>query len=396
MHDPGRLYRDAMNALARGANCTALHLPPALCNDSSFGDFIARVQSLLRGGRHVADIAMLYPIYHLHSKVNMYTAPADGYEYPATPSTADYMSLINTISTYAGHDLTLLHPETLTARCHTEGGVLYLDNQNNREQFRLLVLPATDMISLENLRMLKKFFDEGGKLLATGTLPTMAFEYDEKGENDLEVQRLTAEIFGEEACNKHIMRDYCLNKNEAGGEALFLYFNRSAADGTMMTESSTVNEAINSMGLAFDVYLPAMPRFGTTGALNCIFPEFKTIGLDRTIPGGGMLNYIHKRHDDCEIYYFSNTTTTPYHHRVMLRGALDVDIWDPHTGAILPSPETLISYKGEVYTDLRLDLPVRHSTFFVARPVSTEGKKIKAISSIEALRTHHAELMSEF
>lgn len=395
-HDKERLYKDAMNAFARGANRTALHLPAELTEDDTFCNFVARVQTLLQGGRHVADIAMLYPIYHLHSQSSLYFSEATGYEYPSTPSSADYMTLINSISIYSGHDLTLLHPTTLDTRCHTEGGVLYLDNANNKESFRVVVLPGTSIIGLKNLQTLKKFYDEGGKIVATGLLPNKAFEYDKTGENDRLVCRLVEEIFGREACDPRVMRDYCYNQNRAGGEAFFLYFNASAVDGTHMTRSSTVNQALNSLGLAFDIYLPGMPRLECTGALNSIFPEFHTVGLHRTIPGGGMLNHIHKKYDDCDLYYFSNTTNAVYNHHVLLRGAFQVEEWNPHTGVIVPRHSKLLSYQGQFYTNLRLTLESCRSTFFYAKPRPDTGEVAEPIASIHHLQSEQATLMSEF
>ncbi len=395
-HDSDLLYKDAMNAFARGVNSTALHLTGDVTENSDFCDFAARAQSLLRGGRHVADIAMLYPIYHLHANANLYFSPVEGYEYPATPPDADYMTLINSISIYSGHDLTLLHPETLSGKCHTEGGVLYLNNERNKEAFRIVVLPSTHMISLDNLRLLKRFYDEGGKILSIGVLPTVAFEYDERGENDREVCRLTEEIFGHEACNPLIMRDFCHNQNDAGGESFFLYFNASSMDGTRMTRSSTVNEALNSFGIPFDVYLPGMPRMESTGGLNTIYPEFRAIGLHRVIPGGGMLNHIHKHHEDCEVYYFSNTTNEEYNHHVLLRGAFDVEEWDPHSGKTCERKSKLLSYRGHTYTNLRLTLPSRTSTFFIASPREVGDATVEVIDSIHNLQSEHAALMSEF
>ena len=395
-HDKDRLYKDAMNAFARGVNSTALHLYGELCENSDFTDFITRVQTLLRGGSHVADIAMLYPIYDLHSKTNLYFSSASGYEYPETPATADYMTLINSISIYSGHDLTLLHPDVLASRCHTEGGILYLENERNREAFRVVVLPASDMISLSTMRLFKKFFDEGGKLLATGVLPTKAFEYDENGANDREVCLLAEAIFGKDACNREIMRDFCHNENSAGGEAFFLYFNASAADGTRMTRSSTVNEALNSFALPFDIYLPDMPRLECTGALNSIYHEFHTIGLHRSFPGGGMLNHIHKRHHDCDVYYFSNTTQQEYNHHVLLRGAFDIEEWNPHTGEMRERESRLFSYRGELYTDLRLTLPSCASIFFLGTPRTVKDDVIEEIEAIHDLQSDHSALMSEF
>ena len=395
-HDKSRLRKDAMNAFARGVNYTGLHLTDELTVDSEVGDFVARVQTMLQGGRHVADIAMLYPIYHLHSQTGLYFSPADGYEYPDTPWSADYMTLINSISIYAGHDLTVLHPEVLNTRCHTEGGVLYLDNERNKEQFRVVVLPCTNVISLQNLRTLQEFYNQGGKILATGALPTVALEYSEDGSNDREVRRIAQEIFGEDACNPMIMRHHCANSNDKGGEAIFLYFNASAVDGTGMTRSSTVNRALNTFELPFDVYLPGMPRLECTGGLNSNFPEFKTIGLERAIPGGGMLNHIHKHHEDHEVYYFSNTTSERYDNHVLLRGAFAVEEWNPHTGEIsAQKPSRLLRYKGEIYTNLLLTLESCSSTFFYARPITPEGE-IETIDAIARLMTEQAERMTHF
>lgn len=395
----GSLWNDAMNAFARGVNCAAFHLTDALTGDATFGDFAARVQTLLRGGRHVSDIAMLYPIYHLHSKVNLYFSPTHGYEYPVTPPTADYMTLINSISIYSGHDLTVLHPEVLNARCYAEDGVLYLKNAHNYERFRVVVLPSTDMISLENLKILKTFFDGGGKILATGALPTKAFEYDETGENDRMVQRLTEEIFGRDACDRHVMKDYCHHKNEAGGESFFLYFNFSATDGTQMTKSSTVNEALNSFDIPFDVYLPGMLRLECTGGLNSAYPEFSTIGLHLSFPGGGMMGHIHKHRGDADIYYFANTTKMEYNHHVLLRGAFDVEERNPYTGDCHERHRKFFRYKGEIYTNLRLTLHPSESVFFYATKAPLSDEEIAAteeITSIDHLRGEHAALMSEF
>lgn len=395
-YDRTTLLKDAMNAFSRGVNNAALHLPDTLTKSSDFGDFAARVQTMLRGGRHVADIALLYPIYDLHSKVTLYFSKTTRYEYPETSTDSDYMTLINAVSFYAGHDLTVLHPLTMRTRCHTEGGILYLDNEKNKEKFRIFILPATDIISLDNLRMLKKFFDEGGKILATGLLPTKAFEYDENGENDAEVLRLTREIFGEEATDKRVMRRYCHNKNEAGGEALFLYFNATTVDGTHMTKGSTINRALNSFGIPFDVYMPGMARFEGTGALNAIFPEFHNVGLSRSFPDGGMFTHIHKQNDEGDVYYFANGTDVTYNHHLLLRGAQDVDEWNPYTGEIKSRAEKFLLYQGEIYTDIRLTLPPHTSTFFVTVPTAVPAGSLPVITSIDSLESDIAKWTSEF
>jgi len=73
----------------------------------------------------------------------------------------------------------MLHPLTLHKRCYVEDGELLLSNDGNYEKYKLLILPASSMMSVKNLRTIKKLFDSGGKIIATGELPTIAFEYGE-------------------------------------------------------------------------------------------------------------------------------------------------------------------------------------------------------------------------
>ena len=178
--------------------------------------------------------------------------------------------------------------------------------------------------------------------------------------------------------------------------AIFLYFNASAFDGTHMTKSSTVTRALNSIKLPFDIYVPGMQRLESTGALNCIYPEFCTIGLHRIFPGGGTLNHIHKQTDNGDVFYFANTTDREYNHHVLLRGVHEVEEWNPHTGEITPRKSKLISYLGELYTNVRLTLPPDSSTFFCTVKGDATGQPITEVDSIDRLQSEHAMLMSEF
>ena len=70
--------------------------------------------------------------------------------------------------------------------------------------------------------------------------------------------------------------------------------------------------------------------------------------------------------------------------------------WNPHTGGTRARTCGFLSYKGEIYTTLRLTLDTHTSTFFCALPASTENAEITEINSIDNLRSQHAALMSEF
>lgn len=405
-------YNDAMNALARGANMMMVHIPLLEAQEhrnmirsllashweSDFSKYIGRIQTLLTGGSHIADIALLYPIYSLCGSANFYISPANRFEYPNSPTWADYMNVINGISTYAGHDLTILHPETLNERCHTENGVLYLNNEKNKEEFRILILPAASIVSLENLRKVAAFYDGGGKIIATGVLPSAAYEFtpdesprgrrSEENENDREVRRLVEHIFGKESCDPYIVRPFFYHENENGGEAYFLPFTATAADETRLTKSKLLSEAIHSFDLPLDIYMPDMPRFECIGALNSVYHEFEALGLAQNIPGGGMLNHIHKRRGDCDIYYFSNTTSDPFDSYLLLRGRLSPEEWNPYTGKTRPLPHTAVSFRNTHYTRIPVSLPPSGSILFLSDPSHADREEPsdeRAVTEIEGL-----------
>jgi hypothetical protein len=369
------LYKDTINAFARGANIMLSHVPrmPAVSEadaaanralpvlrysqwELDFSNFVSRMQTLLRGGAHVADIALLYPIYSIHTHTHLYDSPAEGYEYETTHASLDYMSLINSISIYAGHDLTVLHPEVLDDRCVIEDDILHMDNEFNDEYFRVVVLPGTEIIRLSNLRKLADFYDHGGKIISSGLLPKLALEYDETGANDKEVEALISHIFGPDANSSTILRSHFYNSNEAGGEAFVLFPNMTAADGTAMVSGAQIQDTLTEFKIPYDVYLPFMPRVECPGAFNLNYPEFTHLGLHERFPGSGMINHIHKRRGNIDIYYFSNTTEKPYNNYAMIRGKHIPEEWNPHTGKIRKLEYEYVTSRGITYTRFLMDL----------------------------------------
>ncbi|MBQ7322577.1 MAG: hypothetical protein IJW99_10815 [Clostridia bacterium] len=369
------LYKDAINAFARGVNIMLSHVPrmPAISEEEAaanralptpqyshwemnFSDFVSRMQTMLRGGAHVADIALLYPIYSIHNRTYLYDSPAEGFEYATTHPSLDYMSLINSISIYAGHDLTVLHPEIMDDRCIIEGSLLHMDNEFNDEYFSVIVLPGTEIIRLSNLEKLADFFDHGGKIISSGLLPTMALEYDTTGENDKRVKELVEHIFGKDATSPGILRSHLYNKNDAGGEAYVLYANMTAADGTSMVSGAQIQDVLTEFKLPYDVYLPFMPRVECPGAFNLNYPEFAHLGLHEHFPGSGMINYIHKRRGNIDIYYFSNTTEKAYTNYAMIRGKHVPEEWNPHTGQIRKLEYEYVTSRNLTYTRFLMDL----------------------------------------
>ena len=380
-------YKDSMHAFARGANRLILHSPDleesnpsSLLKMLGHGDeveeylkFATRVQAVLKGGCHVSDIAVLYPIYSIHSGVYFYDYDVEGFEYPDTKNTLDYMNVINSISFYSGHDVTVLHPSVLQKHCHVREGSLYLDNGDSKETYSVLVLPATSVISIKTLEKAKEFFDCGGKIIATGILPAHAIESTPENNLDQRVRELVGDIFGKDASSTNIMREYAENRNGLGGVAYMLYFSLTAADGTKMVESDLIKRALDSFKLPYDITVSDMPRYESTGALNTVYPIFKKLGLSHHLPSGGMINHIHKKHGDTDVYYISNTTSTRLVSPLILRGRMSVEEWNPHTGKIRKLSPTFFTERfGQrtvTFTQINVELEPSGSVIYVGYPI---------------------------
>lgn len=64
----------------------------------------------------------------------------------------------------------------MSEKCRVEKGLLHLDNQVNKETFRLLIVPGVKTISLSTLRQIESFFQSGGNVIFTTQLPEKSVE----------------------------------------------------------------------------------------------------------------------------------------------------------------------------------------------------------------------------
>ena len=332
------IYRETATAFARGVNFMLAHLDEKCTDIKAYSQYVGRLQSVLGKGKNVSDIAVLYPIYSLHSSVSLYESPvpAGAFEYPETPDITDYMSIINSISFYSGQDLTVLHPDMLRS---------YKDI----EDFSVVVIPATPTISIRSIRIISEYFDKGGKVICTGVLPSKACEMpaDFGDSLDDEVKKLSAHIFGEAVNSENIIGDYIRNTSDQGGEAYFIYSTITGVDRCNIVPSSIIADILLSFGIAYDVYMEHMPRMESTGALNTNYPEYCMLGLSSSIRGGGMLNYIHKRRDELDIYFFSNATDNGYNGDVYMFGEHTPRMWDIASGAAIELDHLCANFCGQ-------------------------------------------------
>ena len=338
------LYRALMEIQARGVNFVIPHgmwydpdkvsIPPLISPLSKklapglpkYSDYVARSCYLLQGGRRVADIALLYPISSLQGGF-YFDSPdnkrAGTWAYPE----ADYLKISDMLTNEIRRDFTFVHPEYLaTDKYSVQKSQLHLENAENFQDYKTIIIPGGKVISLEALRKIKQFYDAGGKVIATTLLPSLSSEMGK----DQEIVNLVSELFGANAS-----KNPQVQTNNQGGKALFI----------PNPTTKKLSEVLAGFTPNADV------RFEETPVITSKL---------------GLFSYLHKIHEGKDIYFFANSSDNEINTEVLLRGKLKLESWDPHTGLTNGKlvSETVIRDDQE-YTKINLKLNPVKSVFFV-------------------------------
>ena len=341
---------------------------------------------MLQHGRHVADIAVLYPIASLQAcyrftadpepknwtpadatAMGLPKPPLSDTEYAAllkqhgpswlyaytggsVPPEIDYQDVGETLYRGLRVDYTYLHPEVLTSRCVVNKKKLVLDNQENREGYSVLIVPGGNTISVAAAKKVGEFYRNGGAVIATSLLPHLSAEFG----RDKEVQRVFGEMFGVplnalQAGALGIDRKvgYLVRRNQAGGSAFFL---PKAGPDLLRTVLKQV--------------LPARD----VEIQEAMWPLKEGPRYD------GALTYIHKVKSYRDIYFFANSSENQVDTKVVLRGKKDLAIWNPHTGQRERTNVTHATAGGSEVTVVRLVLPPVSSLFYIQEPASASAR----------------------
>jgi hypothetical protein len=217
----------------------------------AYNTFIGRLNVLLQApGRHVADIAVLYPISTLQAGYR-FDGPVSPYFGGVEIPEADYIQLGELLSTKVCRDFTYLHPETLDERCAVAANTLKLNNKINHEEYKVVILPGHKTIRWSSLKKIREFYDQGGKVIATGQLPDKSAEFG----HDADVVATIHEMFPKV---EHQILATASTEWHASGthEAL------KAIDGSLDTHWAPSEEEPKAWWLAVD--------FGTARTFNTI------------------------------------------------------------------------------------------------------------------------------
>jgi hypothetical protein len=349
--NPTIIMRTALDQFTMGTNIQLKVIDTGTETDR----FIGRASYLLRGGRHVADIAVVYPIAALQSaysfagpkrskqkgsSADMYYALEGG----IVPPEIDYMNLGEMLFRALRIDYTYLHPEVLVDNCLVENKRLILNNKVNREEYRVLILPGGETFSAIAAQRVLEFYRKGGIVIATSKLPSKSSEFN----RDKEIHDMVYEVFGISDNNPMTAEmtlvvddftSYFMNNNDAGGRGYFLPNPELKIVGAVLKEAIPVK----------DVDIQEAPAW----------PVKMGIQYD------GALTYIHKVKNGRNIYFFANSSDKPIDTKVTFRGNQNLETWNPHTGDQQKTELAQTDIDGQPATTIKLTLAPISSVFYI-------------------------------
>ena len=346
-HTPKNYRRVSLDQFAMGTNIQIEFEHKYYGIDTLLG----RGGYMLRGGRHVSDIAVVYPIAALNTAYTFPGKTVNGHYYAymggVVPAEIDYMDVGESLFRGLHLDYTYLHPEVLTEKCTVEGKELRMNNVNNWEQYKVLIIPGGDTFSADAAAKVLEFYRAGGTVIATSKLPVYSAE---PGRNQ-EVRDMVYEVFGMSdskpmTCSVRHATYRFMNifskRNEAGGTGYFI----------SNPYTSALEEILRAALPVKDVDMQIAPEY--------------YVKMDHDYDGG--VTYTHKVRGGNDIFFFANTTDSDLSTNVALRGSFSkVELWDPQTGEKSTVSATVKEKAGQKVTELPLTLPSLTGMFVVAQ-----------------------------
>ena len=363
-----------------------------------FSEYISRLSYLLTGGRHVAKLAVLWPMTSMFAN---YTPQARNRFDSRTES--DF-NVLTDMLLRLHHDFDYLDDAALAGAEVGQGWLRVGD-----EQHELVVLPPITHLKLAGLERLEEFVAAGGRLLGMVFLPDQAFGPD----GLVDVADRVRDLFGVDP--RATQRDFAAQdgievverRHEGGGRTAFLRTDKlgrrapsgrlaelaagqsalevgqqhrppdrddgapAASGATLVAEpgsyfESTTHFLVDGDGARTDVTAEVAAERARVSELvagaiaDLIDPDVEIDNED--------LFCLHRAKDGRDLYFVVNPTGAPQSARVTVAGAIDPLLWDPSTGTERPiAPSSVTGDR----TTFGLELPPVGSVFVLSSPASS-------------------------
>lgn len=317
---------------------------------SGYAEWAGRCSMLLQGGRRVSEIAVMYPIASLEAfyyfghpdlKERIFPSPVP-YSGNFVPPETDYQAVGEMLLNQVHSDFTFIHPDIfLSEKISIKGSSLVLENEINRQSYKVLIVPGGKVISLKTLLKIKDYYNAGGTIIATTLLPSKAADLPandrEALENDRKIQALVMDMFGIDPAKPMPEGISEIKVSANGGRAVFIG----------KPDAAKLSSVLDKLGVSPDVAFEGNPQPGS---------------------GTGAFSFVHNVKEGRDIYFFANSSDDEVNTFAELRGRIRPQIWDPNNGEITKIKDLkYLKRQGQVYTRVPLKLDPVRSVFIVAK-----------------------------
>lgn len=250
-------------------------------------EWIGRCCTMLKGGRQVADIAVVYPAETMWTRF----APGRNWVNDSPASARQVQATYEDVSRALyrqGRDFTYIDSRAIVEASIKDGALCV-----GPHSWRLVVLPCIDTLPMKAWENLASLWRSGGSIVAINALPANSeTEFPSPA-----VQAIAQEVFGAARAGEVV-------SNEAGGLAVFL------GVGTQALFGHVVDSVLEK---------------------------------DIVIPDGSPLHGTHRRIDGHEVFFVINDSAEAWSGSISLGAVGAGEQWDPATGQISPlaSPESI-------------------------------------------------------
>ena len=371
-----------------------------------FSNYISRLSHLLSGGKHIAKVAVLWPMNAMFATYTPQTHNAFGDRIERD------FNILTDLLLRLHYDFDYLD-EDMLASAELDGNTMRIRD----EAYELLVLPPMTHLKLGTLEKLEKFTSQGGRILGMIFLPGQAFSESDGVTQLVDISDRVRALFGVEPgeTQKDFQNQAGIDLLEkelgGGGKSAFL---RSYALNRQLPMS--VQKQLGAPGkpesLFFVIeadqetsryyFAPEQgERQDVTDEVNAereAVADTLEKALSKLIEPDVVIDnrevfYLHRQKDGQDIYFIINPTYTAQKAQVSLPGSVQPVHWDPSTGS-----ERLIAptHVSENRTRFDLDLPPIGSAFILAKPdagmriiesnlniESVEGSKLSGFARVD-------------
>jgi hypothetical protein len=393
---------------------------PWWCYYGDFSDYVSRLSHMLAGGRHVAKVAVLWPI---NAMFGTYTPQSRN----ALGDRTDYdFNVLTDLLLRLHYDFDYLDEDVLV-QAELDGSTIRVGD----EAYELLVLPPMAYVKLSTVERLEQFVQAGGHVLAMIFLPDKAFPDQPHAvsqrtqrreehtnpftsfavDNDglVDISERIAALFGvDPAASQRSFRDrldldVIEREHAGGGKTAFLRSYALARQIPMrlqrrlglpgLTEGSQF--LIETEGDASRYFFA--PAEGRREEITTeVVAERQAVAealrdaLAKLVSPDVVINnpevfYLHRVKDDRDIYFLVNPTFSLQKAHVTFTGHIRPVLWNPTTGEERPIAPWRFEDGG---TRCELELSPVGSAFVLTLP-EAGGQIVETNVVLEAIADNH-------